>query len=81
MWGTLGLAHDDAAAAAASSSPTKEAQQQRQRQPQSWDMAGPLQLQQAAKASVGLACGPYHLAVLAAADARNKRDPKSINQK
>ena len=61
VWGTLGLAHndDDAAASAAASSPNTEAQQQ------SWDVAGLLQLEQAAAgaSSVGLACGPYHLAV------------------
>ena len=65
VWGTLGLAHDDNDAA---SSPSPAAVQQ-ERQPASWDVAGPLQLQQqqqqVAGASVGLACGPYHLAVFA----------------
>lgn len=63
MWGTLGLAHndDDADDAASSSSPNTEAAQQ----PESWDLAGLLQLEQAVAgvASLGLACGPYHLAV------------------
>lgn len=59
VWGTVELAHGDDAASAASASPNMEAAQQ-----QSWDVAGLLRLEQAAEAaSVGLACGPYHLAV------------------